>query len=1259
MNNPDPPRRLHRWRGRLAQLSGPARAGAQHWQAVFRDAVARRGVETVLAKHEKAHLLGPDFSVGSYLLRNPDVADAVTSAAEAVFHFLQFGHAEGRMARPDDWSPSFVRLVHGVVLPETLGAIEANAALRRSGLGPHQAVLTESDLWMVQGCHGPVFAQIFDDEFYAAAARSRGHPVPEPGRLAAIRHFGQIGLAKGIPPHPDHGFDAEFYRDALRLAGLEPPPPDRDGALFAHWARIGARAGAHANAGAWFFMRTQVQVPPAVLAGLDGFRAASADLPPGAGLAATLAHLADVPMPGIAALNVGEPTVATFLIDLARAKRQSGDAATAEWLLARVLDPSPGHPLASLELADLIAPKQRAATEIQLRLAVPPDGDAGANRLALAKRLLAAGRLKDALACCADLPPQLFGDAALSARRRALGAAIFEAIWSDLSHHIATVPIAEIQAMLADALALCTPPFTAPPRSAPIRRVAVVVGDAPYQCKLYRADQKIDQLQAAGCQAELFGLGPDVDRLLARLDLFDAVIFVRVPAFPPVIDLMAAAASQGLATFYDCDDLIFDPAVFPPPLSSYAGQITAADHAAIACGVPLFRHAMSLCCHGIASTAELAKAMRSVVRSGQVFVHPNALGHAHGHVTQTAPKCAQDKCAQDRLVIFYGSGTKAHKTIFSEVLEPALAQVLAARPGKIAIRLMGAFAPLRHLDAGSADVTVIPPVWDFESFCAELAGADINLSVLEPSLLTDAKSQIKWMEAALFAIPSVVSPTATHRAMIQDGVTGLFAADQAGFVAALLRLIDDVDLRARIGAAARDTVLSDYALPVMATRLCQMFSALRPAPPRPKTRLLIVNAFYPPQDIGGATRVVADNVADLIRRYGQDYEIDVLAALHGGKTPYEITCHARDGARVWTVSPGAGQDAMAMIDHRMADVMERLIARVRPDLVHLHCLQHLTASVIDPLRRHRVPYVVTLHDGWWVSPHQFILSPEGVPETYDFTAAAADRLPSRGRIAQRALQDAAAVLAVSEDFAELHRKAGLVRVEALENGVADQTRIARSVAAPGRVRLGHVGGMARHKGFTLLRAAIHAGRFENLDLLVVDHALAFGQTRHAIWNTTPVTFVARQPPAAMGALYGSLDVLVAPSIWPESYGLVAREALAAGLWVVASDRGAIGQDIVDGQNGFIVDVHDHRALLGCLAGIDADPDRFRKAPPHRARLRSAQAQVDDLHALYQRLLAGAPASKKEVGRVQIAEGDAGQKDGIAMSGVDLHAARHR
>jgi len=66
----------------------------------------------------------------------------------------------------------------------------------------------------------------------------------------------------------------------------------------------------------------------------------------------------------------------------------------------------------------------------------------------------------------------------------------------------------------------------------------------------------------------------------------------------------------------------------------------------------------------------------------------------------------------------------------------------------------------------------------------------------------------------------------------------------------------------------------------------------------------------------------------------------------------------------------------------------------------------------------------------------------------------------------------------------------------------------------------------------------------------------------------------------MQSFYASQEVLIAPSIWPESFGLVTREALAAGLWVIASRAGALAEPIQHGVNGLAVEP-------GSIAGLQA------------------------------------------------------------------------
>jgi len=76
----------------------------------------------------------------------------------------------------------------------------------------------------------------------------------------------------------------------------------------------------------------------------------------------------------------------------------------------------------------------------------------------------------------------------------------------------------------------------------------------------------------------------------------------------------------------------------------------------------------------------------------------------------------------------------------------------------------------------------------------------------------------------------------------------------------------------------------------------------------------------------------------------------------------------------------------------------------------------------------------------------------------------------------------------------------------------------------------------------------------------------------------------------MVTYYSALDVLVHTSIQPEPFGMVITEAMACGVPVVASDRGAPGEIIRDGVNGFLVDPDNKDALAETIVGLLEDDE---------------------------------------------------------------------
>jgi hypothetical protein len=90
-----------------------------------------------------------------------------------------------------------------------------------------------------------------------------------------------------------------------------------------------------------------------------------------------------------------------------------------------------------------------------------------------------------------------------------------------------------------------------------------------------------------------------------------------------------------------------------------------------------------------------------------------------------------------------------------------------------------------------------------------LRDLDVNLAPLElGSRFNQAKSAIKWLEAALVHTPTIASPTEPFVEAIRDGTTGRLARDPEDWIRAIEQLLDDDDARARMGRmAGRDALL--------------------------------------------------------------------------------------------------------------------------------------------------------------------------------------------------------------------------------------------------------------------------------------------------------------------------------------------------------------------------------------------------------------------------------------------------------------------
>ena len=759
-----------------------------------------------------------------------------------------------------------------------------------------------------------------------------------------------------------------------------------------------------------------------------------------------------------------------------------------------------------------------------------------------------------------------------------------------------------------------------PRRSAPYRHWLLLASDDLPQCFLYRVEQKRQQLEALNCsvriiQREQLDHWDWSDALLWA----DAVMVCRLPATVQVLRAIEVCRLAGLPTWYDIDDLVVDPEHGVPPLASYGGTISPLQHRWLQLDVPLFAAAMRACDAAIVSTPTLARRWSALQPDQPVKV----LANLAPPLLRQALKAPRRLGRRPRLLV--ASGTKAHKQIWIEELAPALSQLLE-RNAALQLDLLG-HLELPWVLLPHRDRIRCHPFSDYATYLRRIGEADLGLVALEPGLYTDAKSAIRWMEFSYLGLASVLSPTRTYTECLEEGVHARFARGTEAWVETVEQLLADPRGTHAMAVRAQrraQELFGPHQAEAFWRPLVQPQTAKASALTTPqRRRLLVLNVYFAPQSVGGATRIAQDQVRALTEQLGDHWEVTVLCTESESwqadlepapvdpneprkvwqiEKPLPMQVHQWQGARVvrLTLPPRSWSRHH---DVSVEAFCRRWFASERFDLVHAHCIQELGIGPLTVAREQGIPYVVTLHDGWWLSPRQFLTTPSGRPvdvrdplghvevmAALDAEQQQQDR--QRRTELEQVLAGAAARLAVSQAFAAVHEQAGIADVSVMENRWQPMPTTVRRRRRPADqpLRCCFIGGLAIHKGMHVVQAALLLARpvAPGLELTLIDSSLETDEDQWMQWGETPVRVRSPVPMAAMAAFYAEQDVLLAPSIWPESYGLVSREALSAGLWVVASDIGAMADPIRHGENGHRLPPGDASALAAVLEQLAAD-----------------------------------------------------------------------
>jgi len=353
-----------------------------------------------------------------------------------------------------------------------------------------------------------------------------------------------------------------------------------------------------------------------------------------------------------------------------------------------------------------------------------------------------------------------------------------------------------------------------PPAAA--RRVVCVSGEPHFVAgHLYRVERVARTLTELGWSVEIHPVnGLDATAWDPKTLPPTVVLIWRAAWSPRLEEAVAAWRGQGARILFDVDDYMFEPGLATPEVidgirSQGIAPLDVMHHYAAV------RRTLLLADMCLVPTQELADRINCFPKPALVSV--NGFDDDTYRVSREAVLRRRASPGDGLLRIGYASGSRTHQRDF-RVAAAAVARVLRTRPACRLVLFRDPHSGLPMLDlaefpdfAGLEDRVEWRTMTDLRRLPEELARFDVNLAPLEVgNVFCEAKSELKYFEAALVGVPTIASPTQPYRTAIVNGVTGCLAAHAAEWRRHLDRLLDDAPLRARIGQAALHHVLHRY-----------------------------------------------------------------------------------------------------------------------------------------------------------------------------------------------------------------------------------------------------------------------------------------------------------------------------------------------------------------------------------------------------------------------------------------------------------------
>ncbi|MFX1457770.1 MAG: glycosyltransferase family 4 protein [Promethearchaeota archaeon] len=401
-----------------------------------------------------------------------------------------------------------------------------------------------------------------------------------------------------------------------------------------------------------------------------------------------------------------------------------------------------------------------------------------------------------------------------------------------------------------------------------------------------------------------------------------------------------------------------------------------------------------------------------------------------------------------------------------------------------------------------------------------------------------------------------------------------------------------------------------------------------------KLTILVIIHGFPPYYMAGSEVYTWNKCRELSKKHN----VVVFTRIEDEyQKPYEITDKIEDDLRIIRVNkPGRDYTFRSKyIDFKIADIFRKNLKEIKPDIIHINHLSHLTTQIVEIIKENEIPIIFTLHDFWMICIKGQLIRD-------DFSLCSGPSIENciecNTKYFTSELQAKHEIQRWLTSFIKINKKIDLfiapsrfLRDIYIKNGIPEEKivymdygfdkQIINGVKKHpnGKIHFGFLGRIIPAKGVAQLIDAFNKVDHTKSELNIYGKMPSSSIYLKNRCENAGIQFKGGYDYKDISEILSNIDVLVVPSIWYENSPLVIHEAFLARIPVITSNLGGMAELVSHEKNGLLFEPGNVNDLKSKMEFFIENPELINKYSQD-TYVRSIEEDVAEIERLYYKLL---------------------------------------